>query len=227
MSYNKLLGLSSIAIVLGAGAVKSQANTLSFSASVPSALTNFNTTVGIQQFNPALGTLNSIQFIVAGHVAGDIKLESLDTSASIVTAHLKAAVKVSDPSTSFFVVASPSHDETNIHFTAWDGNTDHGGTSGVSFLGVSGDMTQSGTLTNSSLFLPFIGPGSVLLPVMATGQSSATGSGNLDTIFSARAAADVTVIYDFTTNGTPLPSTAVSGLVLLAAGAMTRRRRTA
>src|SRR5262245_49539211 len=80
----------------------SQANTLSYSAStVPDPdITNWSKTVNLTQFDPSLGSLNSITLEIEGHILGSIRVESLDAAPSTVTSTLKALITATPPAPS-------------------------------------------------------------------------------------------------------------------------------
>src|SRR4030095_8565276 len=70
------------------------AGTLCQTRVVPSASTNWNSSVSIQKFDPALGVLTSISVRLTGNVNGGVNLESTDTSATMITTNYEVILTV-------------------------------------------------------------------------------------------------------------------------------------
>jgi len=174
------------------------AATVSFSDTVPLAVTNWTSSVTIPLFNPALGTLNSVTFLLNGHVEGTVQFESRDAGPATVTSTLSAQVVLTRPDTSTIALTAPTF-STSDSVTAFDGVNDFGGTSGRTHTGLTADdsSTHVSPPPASDLAL-FTGIGSIVLPVSAMGVSGATGAGNLLVSISTSASAEVTVTYDYT-----------------------------
>lgn len=208
---------------------QAHALTLTFSDSIALQTTNWSNSVSISKFNPLLGTLNSITFSLAGSIHSNYSLESLDAAPSIVTATSAGTITLKRPDNSTLVAVLPSATQIR-NFSAFDGAIDFGGTSGANFgpvvASASNSFTSPPPISDLALFT---GVGNILLPVFATANSTATGSGNLLTLIRTQAGADVSVTYDYTprNNNVPEPGAvaflatgAISGL-----GVLARRRR--
>lgn len=191
------------ALALG-GAASAQTATQCFTDSIPLQPTNFSTTVSIPKFNPALGTLISIQFTLSGNVQGSANAESLDASPSIVNTQSSANITLTRPDLTVLVVTTPIANFSDA-FTAFDGAIDFAGTSGVSHTGINVSDSDSAIspppVTDLALFT---GAGNIVLPVTAVGTSQANGAGNLITQFSTSAAASVEVCYTYEVNTPPV-----------------------
>jgi len=197
--------------------------TISYSGSVPVTETDWADSVSITQFNPALGTLNSVQIDLDAHVEGSAKFEHRGNKPATVLMYLWANVEVQRPDTSLLVGASPI--QTTIDsVTKFDGTVDFGGTSGRTHDGLSGNQSNSTVTSDAADLALFIGTGSIVLPVLANAASGATGSGNMLFDFLTNASADVTVTYDYTV---PEPSALIglAGMGLVGVGMWVRRRR--
>lgn len=215
-----IFGVVTIVAALGLPARADTIDSISYSDSIPLSTTNWASSVSVPKFNPALGTLLSIDFTLTGYVQGSAKFESLDAQAATITMNLSASVKLHRPDLSVLAVSLPLVSTTD-NATAYDGTFDFGGTSGHSYFGLSGSdtVTTSSPPPPSDLVL-FTGLGNITLPVDATGASNGSGAGNLILQFATDASADVTVKYTY-----KVPEPGSLGLLSLAFLRMLRRRR--
>lgn len=176
-------------------------------ASIPLTTTNWTSSVTIPKFDPALGTLQSIFVELRGTIAGAAKVESLDSSGSVVMLAFQGQITLTRPDLSPLVVTLPVANFTDS-LTAFDGTIDFAGTSGKTHPGINTSLTNTVTSPppagDLALFTGPIGnPGTIVLPVTAQGTSIATGSGNLISQFNQQASADVRVCYNFLPNTPP------------------------
>lgn len=190
--------------------------------------TNWSSSLGLQEFNPTLGTLNSITFTLNGDVSGSVKVENTGSSAATVNSALAATLTLERPDTTQLVVVLPKATFTDS-LSAFDGTIDFGGTSGVTHSGISASTSQvSATLTDATDLALFKGTGILSLPAVAVGSSAANGGGNLVAQFISDAGASASVTYDYTPGTpatTPEPSSmALMGLGLGAAGLIGRKK---
>lgn len=187
-----------------------------FSDSVPLQSTNWNTTVSIPKFNPALGTLQSIQFTLSGNVQGTARAESLDASPTIVNTQFSADITLTRPDLSVIVVTIPIANFTDA-FGPFDGTIDFAGTSGITHPGI--NASDSDVVVSppppSDLAL-FTGLGNIVLPVNANGTSTASGSGNLITQFTTQAQCTVEVCYTYEVNTPPVFTEPTCGATYMA-----------
>lgn len=213
----RLLSTSVVLVIaLAAGA---NADTISFSGSVPLATTNWANSITFPQFNPALGTLDSIQFILNGHVEGSAGFENKDNEPATITMDLQAMLRLRRPDSSVLVLTLPVV-STIDNVLAWDGIDDYAGDSGETYLNLAANSSDSAISSSPADIALFTGIGSIILPVTANGASTGSGAGNLLLQFSTFASADATVIYTYT-----VPEPAAAGLLGLAGMFLLPRRR--
>jgi len=185
--------------------------------------TNWANSIGLQMFDPSLGTLNSISFTLNGHVEGNAKFESMDASPATVGMDLSAMLTLQRPDLSTLVVTIPLASTTD-NVTAFDGTIDFGGTSGKTYNNLNANDSDSATTSTAADKALFTGLGFINLPVKAQGASTGYGAGNLLLQFQTLASASASVTYDYT----PIPEPSsllalMSGLGLV--GFAVRRRR--
>ncbi len=210
--------------VLIAAATQVNAASISYTDTVDVQSTNFVDTVSLSKFDPALGTLTSIDFEWTGHLEGTAKFESLDGSATIVTTNLAAELKLKRPGGgSDIVIATPLAQNVD-NASAFDGTIDFGGTSGKTHTGLVADLLVVETSTSASDFALFSGIGNIILDVAATGDSMGSGAGNLITQFSTSAGASLKIIYNYDAV-TPVPEPSTYALIIAGVGLLSLRRR--
>lgn len=152
----------------------------------------------LSQFNPALGTLQSIQIKVDGRIISDIKLENLDDESSVVSGTVAGNVLVSGPGFNLNVNIA-GNAAISKTLPAFDGTIDFGGTSGVSLGSTTATGSNTQTLTGSSMS-SYIGTGTVNLSFLAQASTQASGGGNLTANISNQGGGTVTVTYSYIKN---------------------------
>ncbi|HEX8204343.1 MAG TPA: choice-of-anchor E domain-containing protein, partial [Isosphaeraceae bacterium] len=185
--------------------INTNPTTLSFSDTIPLRRTTFNTTLTVPRFDPSLGTLTGVTFTMAAHAEGTFQYENLDAEASTVMGTLRANVELRRPDNSVLVASLPASATFNVTLPAFDQMNDFGGTSGGMSPLLTGDRTETSTLTpplSPADMATFVGTGNIVLPVRATPSSLAV-AGNVRTQFSVDASALVSVTYSY------IPSNAI------------------
>lgn len=205
------------------------AATVSYSDTLDFQSTNFaDQVLSLTQFDPTLGTLNSVSVTLDGTVLGNASGESRDAASATVTLNLSAEITASTAALDSLAVVLPVASES-FAATAFDGSIDFGGTSGVSLTGLTATESAFSMLTGTDM-AEFIGAGTVDILIGASGIAYGSGAGNLITEFATEAGANVTVVYDYDPSVTPpAPVPLPAGLPLLALGmgalAIARRRK--
>ena len=121
---------------------------ISFNDSISSATTNWSNSLALSQFNPSLGTLNSITFNYGGTISSAFKVESQDNAPSTVAANTNGSLVFGVPLSNTVLISASASQALG----AFDGTIDFAGTSGFDF----GIVPGSGSAT---LTLPFSIPG--------------------------------------------------------------------
>lgn len=163
-------------------------------------------TIGTQllnQFDPSLGALQSIQIKVDGRIISDIKIENLDDQSSAVAGTVSGNVLVSGPGFNLNVniLGNAAISQT---LGAYDGTTDFGGTSGVSLGSKTATGSNTQTLTGSNMD-SYIGTGTVNLSFLAQATTQASGGGNLMANITNQGGGTVTVTYSYIKNNALQP----------------------
>jgi len=160
--------------------------------------TNSTRTQPLQQFDPALGILQSVEIRLDGKIVSDIKIENQDDESATVTGNVAGSVKLSGPGFTINTVTNSASSAVKL-LAAYDGATDYSGTSGVSFGSSSASSTGSITLAGTQV-AGFLGTGTVNLSLLAQAASNASGGGNLLANIASQGGGVVTVTYKYVLN---------------------------
>jgi len=199
------------------------AATMSQTESIGLQETDWNETLSFDQFDPSLGTLTSVVFELFGDVQGSARAENLGGSSIIANLNLEAEIEATVGGFSGvvgFVLPAAGQD---VELSAYDGESDFGGTSGVVLDDLTGSDTDSRTFT--SALAPFIGTGSVSVDVVADASSSAGGGGNIISQFLTNASAEGTITYNYDEPVSAVPLPAAAWMLLASLGSLLAFRR--
>lgn len=153
-------------------------------------------TQSVAQFDPSLGTLNSVQIILNGKLTSDVKVENLDAAPSTVNAQVNGNISLQGPGGTTLLSVSPSIVDNSTSLSAYDGTLDYAGTSGHDFGDQSSTAQKSITLTNN--LSAWEGKGNVALTEAAQSSSTVSGSGNEQVHICSEGSGTATVIYNYT-----------------------------
>ncbi|MBL8824752.1 MAG: choice-of-anchor E domain-containing protein [Planctomycetia bacterium] len=174
-------------------AIQSQSQTLNF----------FNTSMNsiraqaLQQFNPSLGTLQSVEIKLNGQIVSSIKAENKSSSPVTLTGSVAGTMLLNGPGFNLNLQISPSA-VTAHSLAAFDGSINYAGGSGITLGNQSASGIQTQTLTGNAVNA-FIGNESVNLSFLAQSNIQVTGGSNLASNISSLGNAEITVTYRYLT----------------------------
>lgn len=164
--------------------------------SIPMQITNWNINCPINQFDPALGDLQSISVSMHSDINSTAYIESTDPTPISVSAQVSASVTLQRPDNSTLVNTLPLY-SANYPLSAFDGIINYSGTSGVTAPNLIASQSDTLITTTASDLALFTGTSTVNLPVVASGIASFNGSANLATLVDTLAASQITVSYSY------------------------------
>jgi len=209
-----------IALVVLLAAAACPAAIISYTDSVASSTTDWDTAFSLPKFDPALGDLVRITWRLEGSIDADVRIEntspfSATSTRTTLTVDLTLTRPNSDP-----IMVITAERSTEGDLAPYDDAIDFAGFSGVTYtpLQATNDDSVSSTASADLALFTAAGAGETInLPVLADARSCITGGGNLISNINTAAAAQITITYEFT----PEPAT----VVLLALGAAIHFRR--
>lgn len=193
MKQAVLLSAASVAM-LGSVAM---ADTVTYAAEVPLTTTDWTRTLSLPRFDPALGTLLSVQFSLAGTNRTATRFENRDTTAWTTTTGSDVIITVNDPFAAPLVAVTPIVRFVN-EVSRYDNVLDYGGTSGAT------NPAQEVGASTSRLLIAgvddvsaYVGTANFDLGIIADATGFYEGSGDYRFIVNTTACAKVQVTYEF------------------------------
>jgi len=218
MKKTLLIGLGAMAFNANA-AVIVQTDTIT-NGPVPSASFPLTTPFTFNQFDPALGTLNSVTLTIEATASADVIGDNEAASAVSFTANLNGSVAGTIPAAIAATAVLTQSDGPEGVDGDNDAAADFVGTDSHDFGSISDNSSDSDFATTG--LAPFIGLGTVGGSVNDTQSWSVSGGGDAVTQVSNSQSTTIwTVTYDY--DPVPEPSSALLGLVGLLG--LARRRR--
>lgn len=165
--------------------------------SIPLSKTNWSKSILIPCFNESLGTLKSVDVSLYGKVQGTGKFESEDSESADITAIVKTLFQFKAPDGSVLLTLDPLKTYDFLNVAAYDEITDFAGDSGRSW-DISVDGSNAVTLDSGNFDLSlFKQPAGLSMPVIARASTSISSWGNVTSVFTTKALADITVTYHY------------------------------
>jgi hypothetical protein len=166
------------------------AATITHTATVFPALTNWSLTNSVPQFDPSLGALTNVSITVSANVRNRVRVESRSNLPRTATAGGTATITATVAG--YSAAASVTNSYTQA-LGGFDGVIDYAGASGF-------DQTLDGSGYDAATppdFTPYIGAGTVPLVAASVANGSYSGPGDYRFIVNTTASALVTVTYEF------------------------------
>jgi protocatechuate 3,4-dioxygenase beta subunit len=165
--------------------------------------TNSTRTQTVTQFDPSLGTLTGVEIVDDSTLTSVVSVESLDAAGQQIKVQLNGNTTLSGGGLSGLQVAVSGGQQANLG--PFDGTIDFAGSSGQQFAPQQMTGTNSTMITDPAALASWVGNGTVTLALNATATSDTTGSGNVAAMVHTSAAAQVKVIYHYTTGNALKP----------------------
>lgn len=184
-------------LALAALATAASAQTACYRVDVSQSALPWTDSAVFPRFDPALGTLTSIQFDVYPVISGQARVENTGSSPVTSVLHFAGDFTLRRPDNSVIVVSSPFHDFSD-NLTAFDGNLNYAGPSGQTHNGAQANAHGAHTspLPQSDLAL-FTGTGTITLPFAAVSTCGVSGGSSLSSTFKIDGSARVDICYNY------------------------------
>ncbi len=185
----------------------------------PNTPIDWNNSLAFSQFNPALGTLISVELNLSTALSTTLTITNTSATSSASTAFTEMQITVQDPGGYLNASDQPQLDVSSPNF----GYTIPGNSSVTS-----GILTQDGsfstTLTQPSILSEFTGSGNVTLTA-STFTLAYTSDTTGDTAASQSSEASLTGDVTYNINPTPTPEPSTCALMLVGLSALALRAR--
>ncbi len=182
-------------ICIGSSFSIALAEEITVTSSVEAQLTDWVRDISISKFHPRNGKLQEVHIEIASGLRGDVRYESLDLTPAILRIGMEADILLHGTDGNLIATTHPTTEITRS-VTVFDNFWDFAGTSGghVKDL-IAVDIVEADTITDSVALQQYIGTDELFLGLSGNGRSFIDGTGNLSSIFSLLAHADVSITY--------------------------------
>lgn len=168
-------------------------NTQTHCSSHPLSRTNWSEDLIVNQFDPALGTLQNVDITTTCTLEQNAGVESTDTAATQIGYDTTADITLTKPDGS--TQACDMNYSERFDSAAFDGVSNYAGTSGTAWIG---RPFQGHSVETYTSVADFIGVGTVAFPAASNANSRMFGPGNtaFSVLTAAGASVCVTYIYE-------------------------------
>jgi hypothetical protein len=180
------------------------ATTATQTFNVASSVAGWSTSLGVAQFNPALGTLEAVDVVVNGSIVGTVAAENLGDAAIVFGTTQDAAITLNLGGT--VTAQVPLSVAASMTLGAYDGTLDFAGTSGQTVTDLTDPYYPGGTVsladseTDPAVLAAFTGSGNYDVPIASMATSLAQGGANIFSELFLDAGANVEISYVYTAN---------------------------
>jgi hypothetical protein len=164
---------------------------------VADAPTGWSTELSAAQFDPSLGTLDSVNITLTGNEIASVAAANLGATAASLGFSETPTFTLVTPDPNTYVRATPSV-TAGMSLAGYDGAEDFAGPSGQTDQGLTANAQTTAELTSTQNLAAFTGDGSITLPLYAFSASSLAGPADLLTQLADQAGATVSISYTYT-----------------------------
>src|SRR5262245_55798940 len=176
--------------------VNTAATTITKTLTFPPTQTNFSLSGLIDQFDPSLGQLTSIDITHDGSITSAISVENTSTkSASTINGTVSGNLTLTGPN-GLTLGLNLSANAGSFSALTYDGQIDFGGTSGKALAAKTASGTKTITLTGADM-QAFLGTGTVSFTEEGQATSTANGGGNVLVQIESSGTGKLTVVYHY------------------------------
>ncbi len=181
--------------------IPSGATAMTQNLSFPQLATNVAQTGTLQQFNPRLGDLTSVDLISSGALTSRIRVENQGSSSNNVTGEVSGSLTLEAPGFGQ-VVTNVVTQTQQVTLGPGDGGFDFAGTSGSDFGPISASGSTSASSGVPAVLSAYTGTATVLFSQRANATSRVIETaGNIVADITTSGRADVTIVYRYVASG--------------------------
>ncbi|HEY9801148.1 MAG TPA: choice-of-anchor E domain-containing protein [Leptolyngbyaceae cyanobacterium] len=187
-------------------------------------VTDFDETLSIKKFSPALGKLHKVTVDFFGEIKGDGGFENRSNRPATINVILSGYLSLTQPELPPQPLLDLTPKTVRTYTVArYDGTTDFAGASGRTFAGLSASQSGSKTFTDLASLAVFTGTGNLDFFFSAIATSNVDGPGSISSEINTLARGSVKVTYKYKT--VPEPSVVIGMGVFAGLGMLSNRKK--